>query len=803
MYPVPVTGSAATFSDPSESDGDGKGCVVQSDVSSVGLQQVEASTVTTSTTTVVGGLSTCDDIGKASTSRSGDVVSAPAIITNQDVCDLLEVKLHPYSAKIIGGLLSKADRLAGIPYKNRLSEQLPPSVSDKLTNTERIIWLNTYKVLCRANFVHRCFFKYYGKHMPGFIRSLPNIKVLSDSPGGGVEMLTGDRLLSFLSRLDSTIRGRAGRIFGSIWGEVFGGIYGSLEGESLDAVSCEDFIAVLDTAGIPLIASSSILCLKARYSRTKTNSKDVGKCKAPGDGSSSASTTEGRYASGSGVPAHVSTHSDTGIVCATVVDVQSIRYVDFLGFKLHPDSYKLISRLFHDVCVSAQMSYSCSMDNYLVTAMNSEISKVGTAIWCRVYRELHLSSFIARCMCVYHYKYRPDFIRALPSIRVLSSSSDSKPVPLSGGSLLGFLSKLDCDVTGRVENIFKYRWDKVLSDVLAELGDGSLSRIYCEDVINVLDVAGVPVVALSGSKRCKLKGKLSRAALSDLKRCKLKGKLSGAAPSDLKGRVGTASKSSTAAVSYPAISADQNVCDLLGVNLHPDSAQIVSDLLSKVDKLAGIPHKRKLSEQLPSNASDKLTATGLIIWCSTYKVLCRDNFVHRCFSKYYGDHIPDFIPSLPNIKVLSDSPDGGVETLTGDRLLSFLSRLDSAIRGRAECIFSSIWREVFGGISGALGGECLDAVNCKDFIDVLDIAGIPLIASSSTSNLKARCSRTNTNSKDVDKCKASGDGSSSAPTTEGTEGRYASSSNVPVPVHVYTYSETGIVCTTVREVLST
>uniref|UniRef100_UPI000A8775B8 hypothetical protein n=1 Tax=Candidatus Ichthyocystis sparus TaxID=1561004 RepID=UPI000A8775B8 len=698
MYPVPVTGSAATFSGPSESDSDGKGCIVQSDVSSVGLQQVEASTVTTSTTIVVGGLSTCDDIGEASTSRFG-TVSSPAIIADQDVSDLLGVKLHPDSAQIISDLLLRAGELAGVPYKSKLGEQLPSNVSDKLTTTERIIWCNTYKVLCRDNFVRRCFSNYYGKHIPDFIRSLPNIKVLSNSPGGGVETLTGDILLSFLSRLDSAIRDRAERIFSSSWGEVFGGISGTLEGELLDAVSCEDFIAVLDTAGIPLIASSSISHLKARCSRTKTNSKDVDKCKASGDGSSSAPTTEGRYASSGSVPAHVYTHSDTGIVCATVVDVQSIRYVDFLGFKLHPDSYKLISRLFHDVCVSAQMSYSCSMDNYLVTAMNSEISKVGTAIWCRVYRELHLSSFIARCMCVYHYKYRPDFIRALPSIRVLSSSSDSKPVPLSGGSLLGFLSKLDCDVTGRVENIFKSRWDKVLSDVLAELGDGSLSRICCEDVINVLDVAGVPVVVLSGSKRCKLKGKLSRAALSDLKRCKLKGKLSGAAPSDLKGRVGTASKSSTAAVSYPAINADQNVCDLLGVNLHPDSAQIVSDLLSKVDKLAGIPHKRKLSEQLPSNASDKLTATGLIIWCSTYKVLCRDNFVHRCFSKYYGEHMPDFISSLPNIKVLSDSPGGGVETLTGDRLLSFLSGLDSAIRGRAECIFSSIWREVFGGIS--------------------------------------------------------------------------------------------------------
>ncbi|WP_141663868.1 hypothetical protein, partial [Candidatus Ichthyocystis sparus] len=332
MYPVPVTGSAATFSDPSESDGDGKGCVVQSDVSSVGLRQVEASTVTISPTTVGGGLSTCDDIGKASTSRSGiAAVSSPAIIADQDVSDLLGVKLHPDSAQIISDLLLRAVELAGVPYKGRLSEQLPSNVRDKLTTTGRIIWCNTYKVLCRATFVRRCFFKYYGEHMPGFIHSLPNIKVLSDSPGGGVETLTGDRLLSFLSRLDSAIRSRAERIFISIWDEVFCGISGALEGESLDAISCEDFTVVLDIAGIPLIASSSTSHLKARYSKTKTNSKDVDKCKASGDGSSSAPTTEGRYASGSGVPAHVSTHSDTGIVCATVGEVSPILYVDLLG----------------------------------------------------------------------------------------------------------------------------------------------------------------------------------------------------------------------------------------------------------------------------------------------------------------------------------------------------------------------------------------------------------------------------------------------------------------------------------------
>ncbi|WP_141663070.1 hypothetical protein, partial [Candidatus Ichthyocystis sparus] len=510
-------------------------------------------------------MSTCDDIGKASTSRSGVVVSSPAIITDQDVCGLLGVKLHPDSAQIINGLFSKADGLAGVPCKSKLSEQLPSNMSDKLTKTGRIIWCNTYKVLCRADFVRRCFFKYYGKHIPDFIPSLPNIKVLSDSPGSGVEMLTGDGLLSFLSGLDSAIRGRAERIFSFSWDEVFGGISSTLEEELLDAVSCEDFIAVLDIAGIPLIASSSTSHLKARYSKTKTNSKDVDKCKSSGDGSSSAPTTEGtertegtegKCASSSGVPVHVSTHSETGIVCTTVGDVQSVIYVDLLGFKLHPDSHGLISKLFHDVCESARMSYSCSMDNYLLTAMSSELSTVGLAIWCRMYRELHLSSFIAKCLCIYHYKYRPDFVRALPNVRVLSSSSDCKPVPLSGGVLLDFLSKLDCAAFNVVENIFKSRWDEATSGVLSELEGGSLRGVCCEDVINVLDVAGVPVVALSDSKRRKVKGKLSRAALSDLKRCKVKGKLSRAALSDLKGRIGTVSKSSTAAVSSPAIIAD-------------------------------------------------------------------------------------------------------------------------------------------------------------------------------------------------------------------------------------------------------
>ncbi|WP_141663427.1 hypothetical protein, partial [Candidatus Ichthyocystis sparus] len=129
------------------------------------MQQVEASTVTTLATTVGGGLSTCDDIGEASTSRFS-TVSSPAIIADQDVSDLLGVKLHPDSAQIISDLISRAVESAGVPYKSKLSEQLPSNLSDELTTTGRIIWCSTYKVLCRDNFVHRCFSKYYGDHIP-------------------------------------------------------------------------------------------------------------------------------------------------------------------------------------------------------------------------------------------------------------------------------------------------------------------------------------------------------------------------------------------------------------------------------------------------------------------------------------------------------------------------------------------------------------------------------------------------------------------------------------------------------------
>uniref|UniRef100_UPI00159EF10D hypothetical protein n=1 Tax=Candidatus Ichthyocystis sparus TaxID=1561004 RepID=UPI00159EF10D len=318
-------------------------------------------------------------------------------------------------------------------------------------------------------FVHRCLREYHAKHRPGFIRSLSDIKVLSNSSGSDVEMLSGDGLLSFLSKLDSAVRGMVERIFNSNWDTVVGKVFSALEEGSSDDVSCEDFKDVLDIAGVPLMASSSVTYLRKKSSKTNSS---------------------------------VSTQADTEIICVDVEEVSPIQCVDLLGLKFHSGSAEIIFKLFSGVRESARMSYSSSILNHLLTTINSELSLIGRAIWCETYRELHLYSFISRFLCIYHCKYRPGFIRALPSIRVLSSSSDCKLVPLSGGSLLGFLSKLDFALLDEAKSVFKSQWDKLAGKVFVE--GGSLSDVSCGDFVNVLDVAGVPAVAFSYFQRSKV-----------------------------------------------------------------------------------------------------------------------------------------------------------------------------------------------------------------------------------------------------------------------------------------------------------
>ncbi|WP_176696731.1 hypothetical protein, partial [Candidatus Ichthyocystis sparus] len=90
---------------------------------------------------------------------------------------------------------------------------------------------------------------------------------------------------------------------------------------------------------------------------------------------------------------------------------------------------------------------------------------------------------------------------AHPGIRVLSSTSDCELVTLSGGVLLDFLSKLDCAAFNVVQPVFESQWDVVADRVFAKLEDGSLSDVSCEDVISVLDIAGIPASAFSALQR--------------------------------------------------------------------------------------------------------------------------------------------------------------------------------------------------------------------------------------------------------------------------------------------------------------
>ncbi|WP_141663695.1 hypothetical protein, partial [Candidatus Ichthyocystis sparus] len=144
-------------------------------------------------------------------------------------------------------------------------------MSGKLTVTGKAIWYLTYKVMCEDSFVFKCLGKYHYKHRPNFIRALPIIQVLPNSPDHSVVPLAGDRLLDFLLKLDGAISSKVKSIFNSCWSEV--PVF--IEEGGLNAVSCKDLIDVLNTAGIPQLALSAMV--SATVAERKRN-KSIGKC---------------------------------------------------------------------------------------------------------------------------------------------------------------------------------------------------------------------------------------------------------------------------------------------------------------------------------------------------------------------------------------------------------------------------------------------------------------------------------------------------------------------------------------------
>ncbi|WP_141663659.1 hypothetical protein, partial [Candidatus Ichthyocystis sparus] len=458
---------------------------------------------------------------------------------------------------MIKDLFSKVGALASDVYEDMVRKQLPPEISDKLSVTERAIWYSTYKATCEVGFVSRCFGEYHAEHRPGFVLSLSKIQVLSDTKGN---------LLDFLLELDRAIRREMESIFNSCWSEVSVSLEEeSLSSIScrnfvkvLDVAGIPALVSSSTrvesstkergSKGKRVASVTSVVDLThssppSSQSLPSQSSSQVGSSLPSGETSgvpheltllsfsvgdsmgesSSAPIAAKRHKGSDSVP--VPTHAEAGTVCTTALGVTpvstepstptsssvsisssgaslSVQCVDLLGVRLHPDSAKLIYGIFFVLRGSVKRCYS-NVLGHLLSTVSSELSAVGRAVWCRTYGELHSLSFMARCLCLYHSKYRPDFIRSLAGIRVLSSSSDRNLVPLSGGELLSFLSKLDCAIREEVGSIFSLEWDRVADSVFAELEDGSLSDVGCEDLINIFDAVSAPVVVFSIYQRKK------------------------------------------------------------------------------------------------------------------------------------------------------------------------------------------------------------------------------------------------------------------------------------------------------------
>ncbi|WP_141663741.1 hypothetical protein, partial [Candidatus Ichthyocystis sparus] len=155
----------------------------------------------------------------------------------------------------------------------------------------------------------------------------------------------------------------------------------------------------------------------------------------------------------------------------------------------------------------------------------------------------------------------------------------------------------------------------------------------------------------------------------------------------------TTSTATAAAVSSSVATLSPDVLSSLGVMLSPESIQKIANIFFEMGGFARGLYGMVVKKQFPSGVNERLSVTGRAIWRSTYNPMCRDFFVSRCLGEYHSAHRPGFIRALPR-QMVSDSSDRSSLPLTGDNLLSFLSNLDSAVRGELESIFDSCLGEV-------------------------------------------------------------------------------------------------------------
>ncbi|WP_176696914.1 hypothetical protein, partial [Candidatus Ichthyocystis sparus] len=373
---------------------------------------------------------------------SSSVVDADDGSSSNECVDLLGVKLHPDSAKLVLQLLRDVDKSFKHSFSCSIRGYILETLGSKLSVVEKAIWCKTYREQHLYRFMHRSICIYHSKHRPRFVRALDGVRVLSSSSDCRLVQLIGGELLSFLSELDCAVHKTVEYIFDSLWDKITGTVFAELEDGSLSDVSCGDFIRVLDVAGIPAVAFSIAQVYNKKNAQVRAKRRVISE-----SGTSEASS---KLVKGEG--------SVSGVFNSQ-------------GVMLSPKGVQVIKGLFFKVDAFARRTYKSMVAKQLPSDLSSKLTVTGRAIWYLTYKVMCEDSFLFKCLGKYHYKHRPNFIRALPSIQVLSDSADHNTEPLAGDRLLDFLSVLDGAISSRVKSIFNSCW----SEVSVSLEEGDLN----------------------------------------------------------------------------------------------------------------------------------------------------------------------------------------------------------------------------------------------------------------------------------------------------------------------------------------
>ncbi|WP_141663465.1 hypothetical protein [Candidatus Ichthyocystis sparus] len=748
---------------------------------------VSSSAAATSTTsTFIGkGVSTKGrGRGKDSAQKCGTSAAVPSSVAtlSPDILSSLGVMLSPESIQMITNIFFEVGEFARSLYEMIVKKQFPPRVSNRLSVTGRAIWRSTYNPMCRDFFVSRCFGEYHANHRPGFIRALPRIQVVSDSSDRSSLPLTGDSLLSFLSNLDSAIRSELESIFDSCLGEVSV----SLEGESLSAVSCEDFVDVLNIAGTPGAARSVVIL--GSYVEKK---RDIPTHRSQIPTHRPLYVPAIRHMSGGNVP--VPTR-----VWPLVPPI----------FGYRPDYAPVVSGPTHGwpPVFGYRPGYAPVV---AVRHMGGDNVPVPTRVWPLVppifgYRPDYAPVVSGRHMGGYNvpvpthgwppvFGYRPGYA---PVVSGRHMGGYNVPVPTRvWPHVFGYRPGYAPVVPGRHMGgdsvpVPTHVWPSVLprpdyAPVVAGRGHMGGDSVPIPTHVSTSTVpvsagrqiggGNVSVPAQTGTapvaaKRRRGVGNVPvpthvdtrtvHAAVwmpppvnsSELSLLSSVGDSRGGPSSDPIGdsRDGPSSdpigdsrgghssdpiyveddtpSSSTVSIPPSVQYADPpyfQYADSLGVELHPDSVILIRDFFFSSFYVSVTRSFSKSIRSYISNAMGSgLSIIGRSIWFTTYRELYLYNFISRCLGTYHCNYRPDFIRGLANVRLLSPSSDLGLQ-LSGGSLVSFLSRLDHVVRNLISDVFNSRWAaEVDRACSGLEDGS-LDDVSYEDLTYVLDTAGVP------------------------------------------------------------------------------